>query len=206
MPRPGPSKAASGLSPLLALVVVFGVLLFAAGYFVAKGKIPSLQGTAPSAPSAPVSGGTLRCYFSPRGGCTDAVVEALNAAKTSVHVQAYSFTSKPIAQALVAAHRRGVKVIAVLDKSQRSAKYTEGDFLAHAGIPTYIDDQHAIAHNKIMLIDGTTLITGSFNFTNAAEKSNAENLLVVQNVPAIDQAYEQNFQKHLGHSEIYPGR
>ncbi len=200
-------KATPKLTPLLALLVLFGVLLFAAGYFAAKGKLPALDHpfNAP-APTAEVSTGNLKCYFSPHGGCTEAVVGAIDAARTSIHMQAYSFTSKPIAQALVAAHRRGIKVIAVLDKSQRSAKYTEADFLAHAGIPTYIDDRHAIAHNKIMLIDGGTLITGSFNFTNAAEKNNAENLLIARNVPTILEAYEANFQKHLGHSEAYPGR
>lgn len=70
----------------------------------------------------------------------------------------------------------------VLDKSQRREKYTSADFVAHAGVPTYIDDQHAIAHNKIMIIDRQTLVTGSFNFTKAAEERNAENLLVLKNV------------------------
>jgi phosphatidylserine/phosphatidylglycerophosphate/cardiolipin synthase-like enzyme len=190
----------------MALVVVLCALLFGAGYFVGKGKVPHLGSTAGPAPTTAVSSSNLQCYFSPQGGCTDAVVGALEAAKNTVDVQAYSFTSKPIAQALVGAHRRGVKVTVVLDKSQRTARYTEADFLAHAGIPTYIDDKHAIAHNKIMLIDGSTLLTGSFNFTNAAEKSNAENLLVIHGAPAILQAYEANFQKHLGHSETYPGR
>ena len=56
----------------------------------------------------------------------------------------------------------------ILDKSQRTEKYSSADFLAHAGMPTYIDAQHAIAHNKVLLIEGTTLVTGSFNFTRAA--------------------------------------
>ena len=52
--------------------------------------------------------------------------------------------------------------------------------LANSGIPTYIDDKHAIAHNKIMVIDRQTIITGSFNFTKAAEEKNAENLLILK--------------------------
>ena len=63
------------------------------------------------------------------------------------------------------------------DASNRSANYSAADVLAHEGIETYIDSQHAIAHNKIMVIDGRTVLTGSFNFTNAAEANNAENLL-----------------------------
>ena len=68
-------------------------------------------------------------HFSPNGGCTEAVVKALDNAKTSVQVQAYSFTSAPIAKALVGAHRRGVRVTVILDKSQRTDKYSSADFL-----------------------------------------------------------------------------
>jgi phosphatidylserine/phosphatidylglycerophosphate/cardiolipin synthase-like enzyme len=118
-------------------------------------------------------------YFSPRGGATEAIVRELGNAKQEVLVQAYSFTSAPIAKALVDAHKRGVKVTVVLDRSQRSKKYSSADFVNNAGIPTYIDAKHAIAHNKIMIIDGATLITGSFNFIKAAEEKNAENLLVI---------------------------
>lgn len=129
----------------------------------------------------------------------------LNGARRTVDVQAYSFTSQPIARALVQAEQRGVQVRAVLDKSNASQKYTAATFLLHAGVPTYIDDKHAIAHNKVMIIDGTTLLTGSFNFTKAAEKNNAENLLVVKNDPALVQTYQRNFETHLQHSESYRG-
>ena len=95
----------------------------------------------------------IQVYFSPRGGATEAVVNALDQATNSVLVQAYSFTSAPIAKALVEAHRRGVKVQVILDDSQRTEKYSEADFLKNNGIPTLIDAQHAIAHNKIMIID-----------------------------------------------------
>jgi phosphatidylserine/phosphatidylglycerophosphate/cardiolipin synthase-like enzyme len=76
-------------------------------------------------------------------------------------IQAYSFTSAPIARALTDAKRQGVDVGAVLDKSQPTADYSEADFLAHAGVPVRIDAEHKIAHNKVLAIDGTTVITGS---------------------------------------------
>ncbi len=150
--------------------------------------------------------GTISVYYSPRGGATEAVVREIATAKTEILVQAYSFTSKPIAKALVDAKKRGIKIEAVLDKSQRKEKYTSADFVAHAGIPTYIDSAHAIAHNKIMIIDRTTLITGSFNFTKAAEEKNAENLLVIKgNKPLVD-SYIKNFELHKEHSERYQGK
>jgi phosphatidylserine/phosphatidylglycerophosphate/cardiolipin synthase-like enzyme len=144
----------------------------------------------------------VQVYFSPRGGATEAVVNALDQATNSVLVQAYSFTSAPIAKALVDASRRGVKVQVILDHSQRTEKYSEADFLKNSGIPTLIDAQHAIAHNKIMIIDGYVVLTGSFNFTKAAEEHNAENLLVI-NDPILAQRFIENWHTHEQHSEPY---
>jgi phosphatidylserine/phosphatidylglycerophosphate/cardiolipin synthase-like enzyme len=78
------------------------------------------------------------------------------------------------------AHKRGIKVEVILDKSQRTQKYSSATFLSNLGIPTEIDAQQAIAHNKVMIIDGEMVITGSFNFTKASEESNAENFLVIR--------------------------
>jgi len=144
-------------------------------------------------------------YFSPHGGCTDAIIRELSKAKNTVLVQAYTFTSAPIAKALLNAHKRGVKVEVILDKSQRTQKYSSGTFLHNVGIPVKIDALHAIAHNKVMIIDGETVITGSFNFTKAAEENNAENLLVIRDKKLAEQ-YKENWQKHEKHSEDYEGR
>ncbi|MGO9138760.1 MAG: phospholipase D family protein [Syntrophales bacterium] len=143
--------------------------------------------------------------FSPKGGCTETIVEQINAAKSEILVQAYSFTSAPIAKALTDAFKRGVKVQVILDKSQKSEKYSSATFVSNAGIPTLIDDKHAIAHNKIMIIDKETVITGSFNFTKAAEEKNAENLLVIRNKD-LAKVYMDNWYKHKEHSEKYEGR
>ncbi len=143
--------------------------------------------------------------FSPQGGCTELVVDTLTKAKTEVLVQAYSFTSAPIARALIEAKNRGVKVEVILDKSQRTERYSEADFLAHSGIPVSIDAVHSIAHNKVMVIDDETVITGSFNFTKAAEEHNAENLLVFHD-KELAALYKRNWQKHQAHSEPYGGR
>jgi phosphatidylserine/phosphatidylglycerophosphate/cardiolipin synthase-like enzyme len=152
------------------------------------------------------STGITDVYFSPKGGATEAIVREINAARSEILVQAYSFTSKPIAKALVDARKRGIRIEAVLDKSQRREKYTSADFVAHAGIQTYIDAQHAIAHNKIIIIDRSTLITGSFNFTKAAEEKNAENLLILKGNKTLAERYIRNFEDHKAHSEAYQGK
>jgi phosphatidylserine/phosphatidylglycerophosphate/cardiolipin synthase-like enzyme len=144
-------------------------------------------------------------YFSPNGGCTDAIVRELDKAQGTVLVQAYSFTSYKIAKALLDAHKRGVKVEVILDKSQRMDEYSSATFLYNQGIPVKIDTQHAIAHNKIIIIDGETVITGSFNFTKAAEEKNAENLLIIHG-KKLAERYTKNWQEHSKHSEVYAGR
>ncbi len=150
--------------------------------------------------------GTIDVYFSPRGGATEAIVREIASARSEILVQAYSFTSAPIAKALLDARKRGVRVEVVLDRSQRKEKYTSADFLLHGGIDTYIDSRHAISHNKIMIIDRITLITGSFNFTKAAEEKNAENLLVMKNNRPLADRYILNFAEHRNHSERYSGK
>jgi len=143
--------------------------------------------------------------FSPNGGCTEAIVSVINGAKTEVLVQAYSLTSSPIARALLHAHRRKIKVDVILDKSQRKKHYTSTTLMANAGIPIFIDDEHSIAHNKVMIIDKETVITGSFNFTRAAEEKHAENLLIIKNRD-LAKIYLENWEKHKRHSERYERR
>jgi phosphatidylserine/phosphatidylglycerophosphate/cardiolipin synthase-like enzyme len=145
-----------------------------------------------------------RVYFSPRGGATDAIVQALGQARKSIYVQAYSFTSPPIAKALTRALGRGVTIGVILDKSNLTDKYSVADYLVHAGIPTFIDSAHGIAHNKVIIIDEHLVITGSFNFTRAAERDNAENLLVIDDVE-LAARYLENWRKHAAHSDKYLG-
>ncbi|HOG07506.1 MAG: phospholipase D family protein [Syntrophales bacterium] len=141
----------------------------------------------------------VKVFFSPSGGCTDAVVTEIDQARSEVLVQAYVFTSAPIAKALLQAHRRGVRVEAILDKSQQTRRYSSATFLVNAGSPTYIDGQHAIAHNKVMIIDGERVISGSFNFTKAAEESNAENLVIIRSAE-LARVHLANWREHRAHS------
>lgn len=143
--------------------------------------------------------------FTPGSPCTDRIIREIASARSEILIQAYSFTSAPIAKALVDAHKRGIKVSAILDRSQRTAKYTSATFLANMRIPTYIDAKHAIAHNKIIIIDAAVTITGSFNFTKAAQEKNAENLIIIRS-KEIARAYRENWHDHLKHSEKYEPR
>ena len=138
-------------------------------------------------------------YFSPDGGCTDAIVHRLASAKDSVFVQAYSFTSEPIAKALVDAKKRGVTVSVILDQGQQSEPNSQANFLRNADIRTLVYGGHAIDHNKVMVIDGETVVTGSFNFTIAAEERNAENLLIIDD-KTLAKRYTENWYVDAAHS------
>jgi phosphatidylserine/phosphatidylglycerophosphate/cardiolipin synthase-like enzyme len=141
----------------------------------------------------------LSVFFSPKGGCEQAVIDAVKSAKTTVLVQAYTFTSQPIAAALIADKLRGVDVRVILDKNWQTQSAKVEFALIAAGVPVLIDSKHSIAHNKVVVIDNYTVVTGSFNFTWQAEHSNAENLLIV-NSKALGAKYAANWQVHAAHS------
>ena len=146
---------------------------------------------------------TIDVLFSPDGGCEDRIIEEIDGARKTIRVQMYFFTSKPIADALIEAHKRGVKVEVILDKSQEKMTYGRFRVLRRAGISVYFDGEHSTANNKIMLIDRRTVITGSYNFTKAAEEKNAENILIIKGEAEVLDRYLDNFKTHRGHSSKY---
>jgi phosphatidylserine/phosphatidylglycerophosphate/cardiolipin synthase-like enzyme len=141
----------------------------------------------------------IEIHFSPNGDCTATILRELAAAKSSVLVQAYWFTSVPIAKGLADAYKREVKVQVILDQSRVEKHRTEADFLVQNGVPTLIDGKHVTAHNKVIVIDGEVVITGSFNFTGQSEDENAENMLVIRD-KTIAEKYVANWKAHAEHS------
>ena len=136
--------------------------------------------------------------FSPAAGGQSALNVVLGGVTNAQHqilVAAYSFTSKPIATALVDAMQRGVDVRVVADLKGNSAKYSAVNFLANKGVPVRLNGRYSIMHNKYMVIDGQHVETGSFNFTQAAAKSNAENALLLRGVPEMAAIYISNFRQ-----------
>jgi phosphatidylserine/phosphatidylglycerophosphate/cardiolipin synthase-like enzyme len=139
-------------------------------------------------------------HFSPKGGCTEALVQELGLARSEILVQAYSFTNEAISKALVDAKLRGVHVEILLDASEEKEPHSDLHFFVEQGLAPRIDAKHAIAHNKVMVLDSKTVVTGSFNFTNQAEEHNAENMLIFRHYPDLAAVYRQNFLAHKEHS------
>ena len=150
------------------------------------------------------TGASYQLCFVPDGdSCQDLVVAAIDSTKAQLRVQAYSFTSKPIAEALKRAKERGVDVKVILDESQVSQKYSGATFLRNTGLDVVIDTKPAIAHNKVMVFDKSGVFTGSFNFTKAAQERNAENGLIIRGDYALTSAYLANWEQRYRVSSRY---
>lgn len=129
--------------------------------FLSESWLSSTQGTS-----------SIQVCFSPEEHYTHKIVAAIEKSKSSILVQAYSFTSSEIADALVRTFEKGVNIQVLMDKSQLKEKNSQLSFLAQSGIPVFIDSPAGIAHNKVLIIDQAYVLTGSFNFTKAAELRN----------------------------------
>lgn len=151
--------------------------------------------SAPSAQTKQFAPGTsYTLCFVPNGpACESLLVNTINNTRSSLLIQAYSFTSPPIAEAVVNAFKRGVDVRVIVDKSLVSEKYTSATFLKNAGVPVVIDTKPAIAHNKAMIFDQQSVFTCSFNFTRSAQDRNAENGMVIQGDVDVVKAYTNNW-------------
>ncbi len=163
--------------------------------------VQALQGEKAQSVPPPASS---EVAFSPNGGATDLVVKAIASAKQSIHVAAYSFTSRPIAKALIAAHQAGVDVSVIVDHGQiEKESHSVIDALVAEKISVRADIVHTLQHDKYMVIDGKTVETGSFNYSAAAEHNNAENVIVLWESPRLAAAYTEDWQRLWDRAEPY---
>ena len=135
-------------------------------------------------------------------------MRASRAAEREVLVQAYSFTSGAIAGELMAAKRRGIDVRVTADANEtvRIATSRIPD-LARAGIPVWLETRYQAAHNKTMVIDAGSempvVITGSYNWTVAAQRRNSENVLIISGAADLARAYKANWERQRAEAEPY---
>lgn len=173
---------------------------------LACGNALALQPAPPLVPFAAT--GTIQYAFTPDDRADDMIVAAIAGAREQVLVQAFSFTHRRIAEALIRARGRGVEVVVIADYEQTYALETSVvRDIAEAGVPVLLDAQHASAHNKVMVIDagsaGCAVITGSYNFTHAAQFRNAENVVILKGNPPLCAAFRKNWNQHKAHALPY---
>lgn len=181
-------------------VLMCAALFLAADAFAAA---PSAERGAVAKPAEEYA--HVRVAFTPGDDVAGIIGREIRSAKSSIRVQAYLFTSKQIADALISAAKRGVNVEIVADANE----YADGNTsvlprLASAGIAVYLNDRHKTSHNKILIIDAdlprATVITGSYNFTRAAQMQNAENIVVLSGNAALAQRFLANYELHRAQS------
>lgn len=153
------------------------------------------------------STGRVEVAFSPRDDPQALLTRVIGTARKTIHVQAYVFTSQPIADALIAAHRRGVKVEVLADAGMnRRGTGKALPKLLEAGVPLAFETRYAAAHNKVVIIDaqgpGCALVTGSYNFTWSARNRNAENMVVHHDNCALARHFLDNWRVHRKDAEV----
>jgi phosphatidylserine/phosphatidylglycerophosphate/cardiolipin synthase-like enzyme len=154
--------------------------------------------------------GRVELAFTPGDAIDARIVAAIDAAEREVLVLAFSFTQPRIAQALVAARGRGVDVEVVADRGQaRETPHSAVAALAQAGVPVWLDGNYSAAHNKVVIVDAglarATTITGSYNFTVAAQKRNAENVAIFRDNAEVATTYRAYFKRLQARAQRWEG-
>lgn len=152
--------------------------------------------------------GTVEVAFAPWDDAEGAVLRVIRGARTEIYVQAFLFTSRAIARALVEAKRAGVRVEVLADRDMNSrGDATQIPTLAAAGIPVALEVRYNAAHNKVIVADphdaDCAVVTGSYNFTYSARAKNAENVLVLRRNHALARAYYNNWLRHRAEAMPY---
>jgi phosphatidylserine/phosphatidylglycerophosphate/cardiolipin synthase-like enzyme len=160
------------------------------------------QALEPGSTSVPAGTGPVEYAFSPREGAENLVVKVIRSSRHDIRMLAYALTSVPVVGALIEAKKRGVDVEVVVDykeniRADRSGKaHAALSALVNAGIPVRTIDAYAIHHDKSLTVDGATVQTGSFNYTQAASKSNSENVIVLWNNPQLARGYLAHWERN----------
>jgi len=136
---------------------------------------------------------STKVYFSPNGGCQEAVVNEISQAHKTIDIAMYNLTTREISQELVNAKGRGVQIRVFLDQGEGNGKYSKGRYLMDKGIDVRFYTGTGLMHNKFAVFDNKVLITGSFNWTASAERDNQENLLIITDENVVKQ-YSRRFE------------
>ncbi len=121
----------------------------------------------------------MEIHFTPEDNVTPYIVERVKAAQTSITFMAFSFTSDPIGQAMLARAGQGVQVRGVVERTGSEVSTSEYGPLRQAGLDVRPDGNRYLMHHKVIVIDERVVIFGSFNYSANAEDNN-ENCLIVE--------------------------
>ncbi|HHH1742736.1 TPA: phospholipase D family protein [Yersinia enterocolitica] len=133
--------------------------------------------------------------FSPKGNALDLILTEIESAENSISLAAYSFTSQPIADAIISAYNKGIDISVIVNKGSINGRGAKAHHLYNNNAPIKTNDKYSIMHNKFIIIDNKTFKTGSFNYSAAAVNRNAENIFIIRCVADITNKYQQEFDR-----------
>ena len=146
-------------------------------------------------PVLTLSGTEVENYFSPDSGVAAAILEELEAARSSIYFMAFTFTRTDFTDVMIAKAQNGVTVQGVFESRQISAGADAAwNALTGAGLDVRKDGNSRTMHHKVIIVDGQTVVMGSYNFSKNAEEQNDENILIIHNAD-IAAAYMAEWQK-----------
>lgn len=150
----------------------------------------------------------IQVGFSPEGSARTLILETIRQATSSIQMLAYGFQAPDIMQALVDAKNRGVNVRVVIDNTRNLGASSRAamDFVTRNGVALRTNDHFHIHHDKVIIVDGNTVETGSFNFTSSAETGNSENVVVIRDMPEVSRQYVAHWQSRWDLGKPYPAR
>lgn len=174
-----------------------------------KGLLETITGEFGKTPTTVASAGTIEVGFSPDAGAEKLVLKVIGSAQREIRMLSYSFTSAPVVRALLDARQRGVDVALIADYKANTSDDRSGKArhalaaLANAGCRVRTISAYAIHHDKTIIVDGRTVETGSFNFSDAAAHKNSENALVMWNNQELAAVYLKHWQSRFAQGQDF---
>jgi phosphatidylserine/phosphatidylglycerophosphate/cardiolipin synthase-like enzyme len=145
--------------------------------------------------SANVNGTQIWVIFTSEDGALEqGIIPVVNFAQSSIRFLAFSFTDYPLANAMIARAQNGVSVAGVYEKVGSDTEASEFDTLYCGGVAVRRDGNSGFMHDKVIVVDGRYVITGSMNYSTSAEESNDENVVILDN-PEIAGLFLQDFER-----------
>lgn len=134
-------------------------------------------------------------YFSPSADCEEKIIDRINKTQKKLYIAVYSLTSVPLTNAILNAHQRGIDVKILTDRTQAGTKNSKVRFLNQKGLNIKVHSRHNIMHDKIAIFDEQTFLTGSYNWSTKARRSNVDNCLFISGEPNVNKAVLAEFEK-----------
>ena len=131
-------------------------------------------------------------YFTPSKDCENLIISEIQQAQKNIDIAIYSFTHKRIAKALIKAHKNGISIRLL---AQKSGKDSKAIALFNRGLDVQVNNKYSYLHDKFAIFDNARVITGSYNWTRHASNNNSENCLLIKKEDKTIKAYQDRFIK-----------